>query len=140
MSQKLLPLAGKWLRFNAIGTMGVGIQLLVVLVLKNHFKLNPFVATFVALQFALIHNFLWHQRWTWAGTISRGRKASFRRFLRFHSSSGTISVVGTLAFTALFVQALHLPYIMCNLLAIGACNIANFLFSHNFVFQPAETV
>ena len=138
MSQKLLPLVRKWMRFNAIGVMGVGVQLLVLVLLRRYFQLNPFVATFFAIQCALIHNFLWHQRWTWSGNRSAGKKAAFRRFLRFTSSSGTISTVGTLGFTALLVQAVNLPYVVCNLMAIGACNIANFLFSHTFVFQPAE--
>ena len=140
MSQKLLHLTGKWMRFNAIGAMGVGVQLSVLLVLRRYFQLNPLLATFFAIQCALIHNFLWHQRWTWRGSRPAGKKATFRRFLRFTSSSGTISTVGTLGFTALLLQAVNLPYVVCNLMAIGACNIANFLFSNTFVFQPADTV
>jgi putative flippase GtrA len=136
MSQKMLPLVRKWMRFNAIGVMGVGVQLSVLMVLRTYFNFNPFVATFFALQFALVHNFLWHQRWTWSGNRTIGRRAAFRRFVRYTSSSGTISTVGTLCFTALLFQALNLPYVVCNLMAIGACNIANFLFSHTFVFQP----
>src|SRR5687767_3249991 len=138
MSQKLLPIAKKWLRYNAIGVMGVGVQLSVLIALKTMFDLNPFVATFFAIQCALIHNFFWHQRWTWRGTATAGKGASFRRFLRFTSSSGTISTLGTIGFTALLLQAVNLPYIVCNVMAIGACNIANFLFSHNFVFQAPE--
>jgi putative flippase GtrA len=138
MSQKLLPLAGKWMRYNAIGVMGVGVQLSVLVALRKFFDFNPFVATFFAIQCALIHNFLWHQRWTWRSNRSGGKKAAFRRFLRFTTSSGTISTVGTLGFTALLLHAMNLPYIVCNLMAIGACNIANFLFSHTFVFQAPE--
>lgn len=138
MSQKLLPLVKKWIRFNTIGAMGLGVQLSLLFSLRAVFDLNPFVATFIALQCALIHNFLWHQRWTWSSTRGTGKKAAFRRFLRFTSSSGTISTIGTLGFTAILLQVVNLPYIVCNLMAIGACNIANFLFSNNFVFQPAE--
>ena len=138
MSQKILPLLGKWLRFNTIGVMGVGVQLSVLLTLRSHLEINPFVASFFAIQCAVIHNFLWHQKWTWSNAKVSGRKAIFRRFLRFSSSSGTISTIGTLGFTAILVQAVNLPYVVCNLLAIAACNVANFLFSNTFVFQPAE--
>ena|SRR5688572_3832619 len=140
MSQKILHFTTKWLRFNAIGAMGVAVQLLVVIFVRYFFDVSPFVATFIAIQFALIHNFVWHQRWTWRNNRIAGRKACLKRFVRFHSSSGTISVVGTLGFTALLLQTLNLPYVVCNLMAIGACNIANFLFSHTFVFQAPETV
>ena len=139
MLQTILRIVRKWLRYNAIGVMGVGVQILVLILLTSLFEMNYFVATLIAVQCALIHNFFWHQRWTWRTNMSLSKKESFRRFLRFNSSSGTISMIGNLGFTALLVQAIHLPYIFCNLLAIGACNIANFLFAHNFVFQTTET-
>jgi putative flippase GtrA len=139
MLQRILRIVRKWLRYNTIGVMGVGVQISVLILLRNLFEMNYFVATLIAVQCALIHNFFWHQRWTWRSQRSLTKKQSLWRFVRFNGSSGTISMIGNVGFTALLVQAIHLPYIFCNLLAIGACNIANFLFAHNFVFQTSES-
>jgi putative flippase GtrA len=139
MTQKIIKTLRKWARYNAIGTMGVVVQLLILLALRHLFHLNYLVATLIAVQCALIHNFVWHQRWTWRANPTSGKKASLLRFLRFNSSTGTISMIGNLGFTTVLAQAIHLPYVFCNLLAVGACNIASFAFANNFVFQPSET-
>ncbi len=91
MTENLINNLKKWLRFNAIGMMGTGVQLAVILFLKTLFQLNYLIATMIAVQCSLIHNFFWHQRWTWKNSISTGRKESFQRFLKFNSTSGTIS-------------------------------------------------
>jgi putative flippase GtrA len=135
----MLTTVKRWLRFNAIGLMGTGVQLLLIFLLRTFFQLNYFVATLIGVQCSLIHNFFWHQHWTWKNSLRTGRKESFQRFLRFNSTSGTISMMGNLGFTSVLVQAVHLPYFACNILAIGGTNILNFFLANNFAFQPAES-
>jgi len=139
MTENLLNNMKRWLRFNAIGMMGTGVQLVVILFLKTLFQLNYLIATMIAVQCSLIHNFFWHQRWTWKNSVNTSRRESFQRFLKFNSTSGTISMMGNLGFTSVLVQAVHLPYLVCNVLAIGGCNVLNFVLANNFAFQPAES-
>jgi len=130
----------KWLRYNTIGTMGVGVQLFFLFLLTRLFHIHYMIATLLAVQVAIIHNFFWHQRWTWKESASQGKKESLRRFVKFNSSTGTLSMLGNVGVTAALVQALHLPLMICNILAIGACNIANFLFANTFGFQRIDRV
>jgi dolichol-phosphate mannosyltransferase len=129
----------KWLRFNTIGIMGTGLQLLLIFFLRTFFQLNYLLATLIAVQCSLIHNFFWHQRWTWKNSVTHGKRESFQRFLKFNSTTGTISMMGNLGFTSILVQAVHLPYLVCNILAIGGCNVLNFVLANNFAFQPTES-
>ena len=135
-----LQLIRKWLRFNAIGTMGVGVQLLLLFLLTRLFHIHYMVATLLAVQCAIIHNFFWHQRWTWKENATQSKMDALRRFVKFNTSSGTVSLVGNVGVTAALVQMVHLPLMICNILAIGACNIANFLFAHNLVFHQIDQV
>lgn len=139
MTKKYLAIIKRWFRFNAIGMMGTGVQLVVIFFLRTLFQLNYFIATMIAVQCSLIHNFFWHQRWTWKNSVSTGRRESFQRFLKFNSTSGTISMMGNLGFTSILVQAVHLPYLVSNILAIGGCNVLNFVLANNFAFQPTES-
>ena len=56
----------RWLKFNAVGALGMIVQLgslgLLIHVLGMHYML----ATALAVEAAVLHNFLWHRRWTWA--------------------------------------------------------------------------
>ena len=40
-------------------------QLLILLVLKTGLGFNYLVATALAVEGAVVHNFLWHERFTW---------------------------------------------------------------------------
>ena len=56
----------RWLAFNAVGTMGVAVQLAVLLSLSltEALGLNYLVATVLAVESAILHNFVWHEHWT----------------------------------------------------------------------------
>jgi putative flippase GtrA len=54
-----------WVRFNAVGIIGLVVQLLVLAVLLR-FGLHYLAATTMAVEAAVLHNFLWHERWTWS--------------------------------------------------------------------------
>jgi putative flippase GtrA len=128
------PGLAAWLRFNAVGIVGVGVQLAVLAVLRSGFDWTIRTATFTAVECAVLHNFVWHERWTW-----KHRALAFRglpgRLLRFNVSNGLISIVGNLALMELLAVRLHLNYMFSNLVAIGACSLLNFFVSDKLVFK-----
>jgi putative flippase GtrA len=124
----------RWVIFNLIGLLGFAIQLAVLFVLKHVFGLQYLVATAVAVEVAVLHNFIWHEHVTWAGVISPLQHGVTARLLRFHLANGLISIGGNLALTWIFVQFLHISYLPANAISVLICAALNFLASHHFVF------
>jgi putative flippase GtrA len=128
----------EWLRrtakFSMVGAIGIGVQLLVLAVLTGA-KINYLLATLLAVESAIIHNFFWHQGFTWRERISTRRFEVIGRFARFHLSNGLISVVGNLFMMRLLVGSLGLPVIAANVLSISLCFVANFIASDRWVFS-----
>ena len=123
----------RWLKFNAVGAIGIGVQLAVLTILKSGMHLNYLVATTLAVEAAVLHNFFWHERYTWA---DRPASSSIRRLLRFNLSNGAISIVGNLAFMRILAGALGLNYFVANMIGIAGCSLLNFAVSNWFVFRP----
>jgi putative flippase GtrA len=123
-----------WLRFNAVGLLGVGVQLAVLAALRSGMGWTIRAATLVAVECAVLHNFVWHERWTWAHRSLELRGVPWR-LLRFNVSNGLISIVGNLALMELLAVRLHLNYMFSNLIAIGACSLLNFFVSDKLVFK-----
>ena len=48
----------------------------------------------------MLHNFVWHQRWTWRDRPSASSGRSCTGSLRFHLLNGTVSLAGNLAIIA----------------------------------------
>ena len=124
-----------WLRFNAVGLIGIGVQLLALTLLKSILGLNYLAATVLAVEAAVLHNFVWHERWTWVERTRLNEGGVLGRLIRFHLSNGLISIAGNLLLMWLFVSQLHVHYFLANIVAIGTCSIVNFLASDHLVFQ-----
>ncbi|MGC2184333.1 MAG: GtrA family protein [Terriglobales bacterium] len=120
----------RWLKFNLVGGIGIAVQLLALVVLKNGLHFNYLIATALAVETAVIHNFLWHERFTWAERTG----ASLDRFLKFNLTTGLFSIGGNLALMKLLVDFGHMNYLLANGITITACSVVNFLVSDGFVF------
>ena len=102
-------------------------------VLKSLLHVEYLWATALAVEAAVLHNFLWHERWTWRGRIPK--QGVWLRLARFNLTTGMMSIVSNLVLMRLLVGQLHMQYLAANLLAIAATSIANFLLSEWFVFR-----
>ena len=129
----------RWLKFNFVGAVGIGVQLVVLSILTSGLGLDYMIATAVAVETAVIHNFLWHERFTWLDRANGTRRDMFGRLARFNLSTGLISIIGNLLLMRLLVGHFHFHYMMANVLAIGTCALANFLVSDQFVFRKVRS-
>ena len=126
----------RWLKFNAVGFGGVVLQLSVLAILKSGLGMNYVPATAIAVESAIIHNYLWHERFTWA---DRSQAGGGWRFLKFNLTTGAFSIGGNLGVMAVLAGRLHLNYLLSNGIAIAVCSVANFLVSDHFVFEKAAS-
>ena len=128
----------RWMKFNAVGGIGIGVQLAALAVLRSGLKLDYLLATGLAVEIAVIHNFLWHERFTWVDRPAARPLQSLVRFAKFNLSNGAVSIVGNLVLMRLLVGEVKLNYVAANLIAIVVCSLVNFLLGDRFVFD-AET-
>jgi putative flippase GtrA len=126
----------RWLKFNAVGIGGFALQLAVLTFLVGVAGLHYMAATFLAVGAAILHNFAWHERWTWVDRAKRGRAPA--RLIRFTAANGMISMAGNLILMWLLVERLRLPYPAANVLAVAACSLLNFFAGDRVVFRDCR--
>ena len=122
----------RWLKFNAVGAMGIVVQLGILLLLTSVVGLNYLLATALAVEAAVIHNFIWHEAFTWA---DRKAKSRVQRLLKFNLTTGAFSIVGNLGFTQILASA-GMNYLIANIISIAACSLINFALNDRLVFRP----
>ncbi len=132
------PLAGRWLRFNFVGAIGVAVQMAVLAALKGWFGLDYLAATALAVESAVLHNFIWHQRFTWKERAGGGARDVLLRLVRFHLGNGLVSILGNLALMRLLAGTLRMHYLAAGLIAIAICSLANFLVGERWVFAATS--
>jgi putative flippase GtrA len=125
----------RWLKFNAVGGMGIIVQLAGLAILKGALHLGYLPATALAVEAAVLHNFVWHERFTWA---DRFHGNSLRRLLKFNLTTGMFSIAGNLLIMKWLIESLGMQYLLANAVSIAACSLANFVVSDRAIFQSAR--
>lgn len=124
----------RWGIFNLVGILGFVVQLAVLFVLKHFLGFPYLLATAFAVEITVLHNFVWHERVTWADITLPSRQGSLRRLIRFHLANGLISIAGNLALTWMLVEICRLPYLAANAVSVLVCSLLNFIAADQLVF------
>jgi putative flippase GtrA len=114
--------------------MGIAVQLAALQILLK-LGVNYLLATALAVEAALLHNYVWHCFWTWS---RQGHTAV--RLLRFHLSNGLVSVISNLLWMRLLTGWLGMPPMAANLVAISATAVLNFALADRWVFANQSAV
>jgi putative flippase GtrA len=127
----------RWTIFNLVGLAGMAVQLGLVALLVRVLNFHYLVATGLAVEAAVLHNFVWHQRWTWNDRRPSSTRGVALRLARFHLLNGVVSLAGNIGLTAILTGVLHIDPVVSNLVAIAVCAGLNFAASHAIVFRSA---
>lgn len=130
-------MARRFIRFNVVGAVGILVRLGVVSALVDGMGLHYLVGTVLAVEASLLHNFLWHVRWTWRPPGGGKIDNLFFRCLAFHAGNGLVSMLASLALMPFFVGVLGLHYLVANLLSIACTGVLNFALGDRVIFGRA---
>jgi putative flippase GtrA len=111
------------------------VQLVALAIMKSGLQINYLPATALAVEAAVVHNYLWHERSTWVDRIRSG--GSWARFARFNFTTGLFSILGNVLAMRVLVGGAHLNYLVANIVTIATCSVVNFLVSDRFVFEQS---
>jgi putative flippase GtrA len=133
----------RWLKFNAVGAVGIAVQLAVLTLLKSGLGFNYLLATALAVEVTVLHNFFWHERFTWADRQATDRPAADRpatdrlkHLLKFNLTTGGLSILGNVVAMKFLVEIAGVEYLLANLFSVAACSIVNFLVADRAIFVP----
>ncbi len=119
----------RFTKFALVGCLGAAIQLSALTLLTKHMPLV--IATPISVELAILHNFLWHERYTWP---DRASQHTLRRVLRFHLANGFVSLCGNTFIIYCLVTQFHLPSLASALIAIVLCSLINFALIDKWVY------
>jgi putative flippase GtrA len=121
--------------FAAIGGIGFVVQVGLLSLLTRVTGLDLGLATALAVELTILHNFAWHERWTWAREAAHDTASTAARLLRFNAAAlGTLAL--NLAVTVGACRLWHLPPEAANLLAVAIGSAANYAAIDGVVLPP----
>lgn len=124
-----------WVKFNLVGVLGFALQTAALFVFTRATpQVSYFAATAIAVELAVLNNFVWHQRWTWKDRPSATTKETLGRLVKFNLTSGLFSISGNLLFMSVLVGRFGLPIGPANLASVAACSLVSFVLADRIAF------
>ncbi len=128
----------RWASFAGVGLIGFGVQLAMLALLTAAVGVQTAPAAALAVETAVLHNFAWHERWTWRDRARGGARRILSRLARFHAGVGTVSLAGNVGITVALVEYLHLTVVLANACAAGTLSVLNFYVADRWVFAVPD--
>lgn len=125
-----------WFKFNLVGVAGFILQTGALFVLTRTMpRVSYLAATAMAVELAVLNNFVWHQRWTWRDRPTLTKKQTLRRLAKFNATTGMVSLVGNLFLMSVLVGRLGLPILSANVVTVLACSLLSFFLADRIAFE-----
>jgi len=121
---------GRLLKFGAVGVTGVIINTTILYVLSRWVGLPLLLSSAIAVELAIVSNFIWNNRWTFAC-----RSRSLARFVKFNVASLVGLTVNVTAVWGLTRAGLY--FLIANLVGIGVGVAVNYTGSAVWVWRRA---
>lgn len=121
-------------RFTAVAMAGFVLQTAVLEALTAA-DLHYLPATLLAVEAAILHNYVWHERWTWR---DRGTPPGSRtgRLVRYHGLTAAVSLGGQALTVILLTGGLGLRPSIASAIAVVALGRLTYAGAGRFVFPP----
>jgi dolichol-phosphate mannosyltransferase len=130
-----------WLKFNVVGLLGFALQTAVLFLLTHTaYSISYLAATAVAVELAVLNNFVWHQRWTWSDRPAATRRETWRRLAKFNVTTGLVSLTGNLVLMSILVGRFGLPITSANVITVAACSLLSFFLADRIAFDVTQPV
>ena len=128
-------MTGRFGRFSLVGFIGALLQLTLLSLLTKYFGVLSTAATLVAVEITILHNFVWHESFTWSNRGPNGSRKLALRLWRFHAGNGLVSLAGHATLMHCLVERFKAPVLPAAMGAIAICALANFLIADRWVFR-----
>jgi putative flippase GtrA len=127
-------------RFVTSGAPGFVVQMITVAALTRFTDVHYAAATAIAVEAAILCNFMWHERWTFSDRPAGSRLERLSRLLRFNALTGVTSVFGSVAIAAVLVEHAAVSAVVANAAAVVSLGLLNFAAADVLVFRTASIV
>lgn len=123
MRPEFQEISTRFARFGIVGAMGVVVNSAALFFTHGLLGLPLMVASPLAVEVAIIHNFVWNEHWTFGA-----RNFSLARLGKFNLTSlGGLLITSGVLYLLVVYAGLH--YLVANLIGIGTATAWNFALS-----------
>jgi dolichol-phosphate mannosyltransferase len=135
-------LVRRLVKFGIVGVCGIFVNQGLLFFFTEFLHLDYRISSIIAIECAIISNFIFNSRWTWKDRHVDTRIEYLKQFGKYNLSSGVTAFMLNWVVLVVLTEVVRIPYLVSNLAGIATASLANFTISHVWTFstiKPADT-
>ena len=93
-------------------------------------------ASILAIEIAIIHNFIWFRHWAWKDRVHR--PSFFKHLIIFNAATGAVDFVGNVSVLWALTTFAGVHYLVANVLGMIVPPFIKFWLNEKFIFREKE--
>ena len=117
----------------AIAWLGTAVNTGCLYLFKGVLKIPIIPASMMAIEVAILHNFLWFRWWAWKDRIHR--PSFFKHLLFYNAATGVVDLVANVSVLWALSTFAGVHYLLANLAGMIAGPFIKFWLNEKFIFR-----
>jgi dolichol-phosphate mannosyltransferase len=128
------------IKFGIVGTSGIFVNQGILLLCVEKFDIDYRIASLMAIETAIVSNFILNYHWTWKDRKAKKIKEKATAFLKFNTTSFVTAFLLNWITLVFLTEFVGLQYKISNLVGIFFAAGVNFFVSNFWVFRKKQSV
>lgn len=128
-----IVLNSRLLKFCVVGGSGVVVNMGVLYLLTEYFRIPYYIASLIAIELSILSNFFLNHIWTWKDRVG----SLWVKLLRYHVGVAGTAFLFNYILLIILTGWLGIYYLLSNLIGITAGTILNYLVNDRWTFKTS---
>ena len=130
-----LPQVLRGTKFLLVAWMGMVVNSGYLYVFKGVLGVRLIPASMMAIEIAIIHNFIWFRHWAWKDRKSENRQPFFKQLLMYNVATGIVDLSANVTILWVLSTLFHVHYMLANILGMLAGPFIKFWLNDKVIFR-----
>jgi putative flippase GtrA len=135
LAKLLLPLVSRGAKYALVAALGAGVNSAGLYLFKGVLGLPLVLASVLAIEIAIVHNFVWFRCWAWKDRFAGQRISFLRQLVAYNAVTGAIDLTGNISVLWALTHFFGMHYLIANVLGMIAPPIAKFWLNEKVFFR-----
>ena len=124
----------RFVKFGLVGTWGFVVNMFFLWFLTEKVGVYYLFSSIVAIEIALINNYVLNDLWTWYDRGKEGKKEYFKRMLQYHITASA-AMLTNISILWILTEVFHVYYLASNVFGILCGMLLNFFINDRWTFK-----
>lgn len=118
--------------------MGALVNTGVLYLMKGVLGVPLIPASMIAIELAIVHNFIWHRNWTWKKRLADKPEPFFRQLLVYNTATGLIDILVNVSLLWILTTFFGVYYLIANVFGMIMGPVIKFWLNEKVIFRKQQ--